>query len=73
MDRALIEAHLALTDEHIAQGERHIARQRDLVSLLSSSGCDTQYARALLQKFEESQVMRLGERDRLRKELIDSC
>jgi len=69
MDRTLAQAHLALTEEHIAQGERHIVRQRDLVDLLSSGGCDTQYARALLHKFEESQVMRLAERDRLRKEL----
>jgi len=72
MDSSLIEVHLALVEEHVAQGARHIARQRDLVDLLSRGGRDTEDARALLRRFEESQAMNLADRDRLRKELRES-
>ena len=69
MDRATIEAHLALAEKHLAQSERHVARQRELIAELHEDGHDTHAARELLKTFEEFHQLHVAERNRLQHEL----
>lgn len=64
-----IESDLARAERHVEEGERRIARQRELIDFLFASGHDTKLARALLQTFEDMQIMYLADRDRLHNKL----
>ena len=67
--RAMIRDYLALAGRHVAEGERNIAEQREIIAELERDGRDTTQARALLEQFEELEVLHIEGRDRLLKEL----
>lgn len=69
MERALVEEHLAQAERHVAEGERHIAEQRARITEAERNGLDTAQAKDLLLTFEETQVLHVADRDRLRVEL----
>lgn len=58
--------------DRVQQGELHVARQRNLVLAMESLGQDASDARRLLDTFVELQRLRVGEQERLQKELSDS-
>jgi hypothetical protein len=70
-DRTMLLEHLAQAERHVAEGERDIARQREIIAELERDGRDTTLARALLEQFEEVELLHIEGRDRLRKELED--
>jgi hypothetical protein len=71
MDRATIEARLAQAEQHVARGAELVARQRALIRKLLADGHGTAEAYTLLLQFEETQVLHLADRDRLRAALAE--
>lgn len=71
MDRHILLDHLAQADRHVDQGERHLAQQRAQVDALERDGHDATVARELLDTLEQTQVLHLADRDRIRRELND--
>jgi hypothetical protein len=69
MDDWLKREHLAQTERHIAQGEKNIAGQQAIVAGLERTGRDATAARDLLRQFKVTQLLRVTDRDRLRREL----
>jgi hypothetical protein len=69
MDRATLGQHLAQAERHVAEGEDHIARQRQIIDELASGGHDLKVARELRAHFEDTQMLHLADRDRIRGEL----
>jgi hypothetical protein len=73
MDRDFVEKSLAMVEGHVAQGERIIARQREIVAASELSGRgDAGKAKELLALFEETQLLHVDHRDRLRRDLLDA-
>ncbi len=68
MERAMIERHLVQAEEHVLLGEKHILRQREILAELDRGGHDTTQAAALLVTLEESQILHVADRDRLKEE-----
>jgi hypothetical protein len=69
--RDAVEKSLAM-EGHVTQGERIIARQREIVAASELSGRgDAGKAKALLALFEETQLLHVDHRDRLRRDLLD--
>src|SRR5262249_36108034 len=71
MDRVKIVEHLALAESHVAEGQQHIKRQREIVRALECDGRDLATAKSLLAQFEETQLLHIRDRDRLRQELLN--
>ena len=71
MDRALIVQHLAQAERHIASGQQRIERQRQIIGELECDGRDLATAKHLLAQFEETQLLHIKDRDRLKKELVN--
>jgi len=69
MNRAMLEDHLAATEQQLAEVERHVAYQRELVAQLEYDGHDTAQATEILKQFEEVLAMHVADRDWLRKAL----
>ncbi len=69
MDRANHILHLALVEQHVKEGERHIKQLRKRITRLRQSGHDTTRTRDLLGVLEQTQLLHIAHRDRLRKEL----
>lgn len=69
MDRAMQLRHLEEAERHIAQGERHISEQEDRIARLSRLGADTAEAQRLLNNFFATQILHLGHRDRILRDL----
>jgi len=69
MDRAMQLRHLGEAVRHIAEGERHISEQEDRIFRLSCLGADTAQAQRLLNNFFANQMLHLGHRDRLLRDL----
>ena len=65
----MVERHLAQAEEAVVLGEHHIARQRALIAELEQKSHDTAQAKQLLATFEETQMLHLAGRDRVRREL----
>ncbi len=69
MQRALCQEQLAQVELQVAECEKAVGRQREIVAELERGGLEVTQARRLLLFFEESLVMHVADRDRLRKEL----
>ena len=69
MDKATLQAHLAMAERHVAQGERHVARQREIVAELERDGHSVADSKDLLRLFMELQTLHIADRDRLVAEL----
>ena len=69
MDKETVMNHLAQAEDHVALGERHLADQRALIAELTRDGHDISQAKELLATFEQTQLLHVEDRDRLRKEL----
>lgn len=69
MDRAMLEQHLAQTEDHITLGQHHIARQRELIAGLDRDGYDATGARRLLATFEKTQETHYARRHTILNEL----
>jgi len=69
MNRAMLEDHLAATEQLLAEVERHVAYLRELVDQMERDGHDTARETRLLKEFEEVLAVHIADRDRLRKEL----
>ncbi len=69
MDRKKLEAKLIRADKRVVLGEKRLARQREFVLGLEGLGNNTSAARALLEKLEKIQAIRIEHRDALLREL----
>ena len=69
MDRAILLERLEQAEHHVAKGVRCIASQRTVVADLERNGHDTTLARALLARFQTTQVLHIVGRDELKKSL----
>ena len=69
MDRAVQQERLMQAKAHVAEGKRRIALQQKLVRRLEADGLPSESAKRLLEQYEESQALRVADRDRLLKEL----
>jgi len=69
MDRHILLEHLALAERHVDEGEGHLAQQRAHVDELERDGRDSSVARELLHTMEQTQVLHLADRERIRREL----
>ena len=69
MDKANIQRRLANAEKHIVEGARHIAQQQKLIWGMARLGRDTSVSEQLLQTFEETQRLRLADRDKLLRQL----
>jgi len=66
MDRALVERNLALAETHVAKSERIVAEQRRLVAELERDGHSVELARTLLTSYEQTLLLHVADRERLR-------
>ena len=71
MDREKLQQYLKDAERNVAQSTMHVVEQNALVVRLGRHGLDTADARRLLELFEESRMLYLAERDRLRRELAE--
>lgn len=69
MDRAMQLRHLEEAERHVAQGERHISEQEDRIVRLLRLGADTAEAQTLLNNFFATQMLHIGHRARILREL----
>lgn len=69
MDRAAMQQRLMEAEAQITEGQRRIALQQKLVRELDAHGEDSTGAKRLLAKYEESQALRIADRDRFMKGL----
>jgi hypothetical protein len=69
MNWAMLEDHLAATEQQLAEVERHVGYQCELVAQLEREGHDAAQATQLLKEFEELLAMHIAERNRLRRQL----
>lgn len=69
MDRLTVLNNLSTTERLVTQGEAHLESQRRIIARLERDGHPTEKARKLLRLFEETQALRVADRDRLREEL----
>lgn len=65
-----LERPLHQTERQIALGEEQILRQRAIIVDLEARGGDADSAKTQLQALEETQGLRVADRERLSKELI---
>ena len=73
MDRSLLLTLLMHADERLAEGMLRINSQRELVTMLDSTGQDASRASMLLAQLEHLQLVRTFNRSRLVAELLISA
>jgi hypothetical protein len=69
MDRHALELSLRAASSRVVLGQQALLSQRRQIGELERYGLDAATAKALLRIYEQSQVMNLFDRDRLRHEL----
>ncbi len=69
MDRQELMRNLLKADRFVVQGENHVAARRRRLSVLERHGHPTDFARELLDIFEQTLAIRVADRDRLISEL----
>ena len=65
-----LERHVQETERRVALGEEQILRQRAIIVDLETRGEDANLAKEQLQTLEETQALRVADRERLSKELV---
>jgi hypothetical protein len=68
MNRKTLIQHLALAQDHVEAGPRHIAKQQEIFKRLEKGGHDATGAKRLLAQFDQVQVTRIIDCNRLTKE-----
>ena len=71
MLRADLELKLAEVEGYLASGERALLRQKKAIASLEGGGHASPQAREALEGKEQLQLLYVGERDRIQKQLFD--
>ena len=67
--RARMLQHLQEAERHVEQGRQHLRKQCELIEQLEQDGHDSSSARDLLHALEQTQMMHIADRDRIREQL----
>ena len=67
--KARMLQHLEEAERHVERGKQHLRKQCELIDQLKRDGHDSSSATALLHTLEQSQMMHIADRDRIRERL----
>ena len=69
MDTQLLRQRLEEAERHVDEGKRLLRKQCQIILELEIDGHDSSRARALLHTLEQTQIMHIADRDRIREEM----
>ena len=61
--------HLEQAERHVEQGRQNLRKQCEIIERLERDGHDCSRATKLLHLLEQTQIMHLADRDRIREQL----
>ena len=67
--RDRMRQHLEEAERHVEQGRQHLRKQCEVIDRLQRDGHDPSSARKLLHALEQTQIMHIADRDRIREQL----